>query len=125
MFVRSAIASTVYAVTFIAAIVGAATPAYATACECSKPLKTQAGQDGHAGVSAGTPRATPSPAVKAIEPPPARRSIEIEFNFFGRKYSVEFITTSDASASDVSLPIPVHSAPDAPPVAEPAPAALG
>jgi hypothetical protein len=32
--------------------------------------------------------------AKAPDATPNRRSIEIELNFFGRKYSVEFITSS-------------------------------
>jgi hypothetical protein len=89
-----------------AAIVGIAAPVHAKpACGCKQQMSRPIDELGGSGP---TPRASTMPAAKALEqpnarglaaPPPARRSLEIEFNFFGRKYSVEFTTTSELDAA--------------------------
>jgi hypothetical protein len=71
-----------------------------------------------------TPRASASPAAKALESPstrpPAKRTLEIELNFFGRRYSVEVITTSEAAPATQE-----HTAPAARPTPGLAPVVLG
>jgi hypothetical protein len=110
-----------------AVIVGTAAPAYAQPkCAC-RMNAAKAFDEGAVGTTPA-PRASAAPAAKALEAPsakppaasPTRRSLEIELNFFGRKYSVEFITTSELKPATLE-----HNAPPAPPVPASAPPVLG
>ncbi|MGL4576570.1 MAG: hypothetical protein ACRCV9_17420 [Burkholderiaceae bacterium] len=119
-------ASTVmFALFAFATIVGMAPAAQAKAsCGCRQQSPI-AGDEGGGAVPSPNPKASPRASgrpdgsQKAKEQP-ARRILEIELNFFGRRYNIELITTSPSAALT-----PAHSSPALPAEVAPAPAALG
>jgi hypothetical protein len=98
-----------------AVIVGIAQPAQAQPrCACKQQMGKQVDELGGATTSPRGGNSSASSAAKALDPtstrnaapPSTRRSLEIELNFFGRKYSVEFITTSELDPAKVERSLP-------------------